>query len=152
MVCLFIDLKETNNKFTSIFLICFRCSIIEFIDDETTPPGTPPPPYKIKSKSSDGKHPMVPKRNYFQSTNSQQCSNESVQSNANAHNLSEHDEFMTAGDNVFNSSTMSASSFGSSGGGGNNNASGAQANAMQRQIISMEDDEVGDDSELISGK
>lgn len=57
--------------------------------------------------------------------------------------MSEHDDFMP-GDNIFNSSTMSAASLGS-----NNNVSGAQA--MQRQIISMEDDEVADDSELISG-
>lgn len=112
------------------------------LDDETTPPGTPPPPYKIKTKSSsDSKHPIVPKRNYYQS-NSQ---NDSVQNNPNStHNISEHDDFMP-GDNIFNSSTMSAASLGS-----NNNISGAQA--MQRQIISMEDDEVADDSELISGK
>lgn len=116
------------------------------IDDETTPPGTPPPPYKIKSKSSDAKHPMVPKRNHnFQSTNNQPCSNESVQNQPNAHNLSEHDDFMT-GDSIFNTSTMSAASFGSSSGGGTGNSN------IQRQIISMEDDELGDDAELISGK
>lgn len=113
------------------------------LDDETTPPGTPPPPYKIKSKASDAKHPMVPKRNHnFQSTNSQPCSNESVQNQPNALNLSEHDDFM-AGDNIFNTSTMSAASFGSSGTGTSN---------IQRQIISMEDDELGDDAELISGE
>lgn len=115
------------------------------IDDETTPPGTPPPPYKIKSKSSDAKqHPMVPKRNHnFQSPNNQSCTNESVQNQPNAHNMSEHDDFMTTGDNsIFNTSTISAASFGS-GTGGNSN--------IQRQIISMEDDELGDDSEMISG-
>lgn len=121
------------------------------IDDETTPPGTPPPPYKIKSKSSEAKHPMVPKRNHnFQSSNSQPCSNDSVQNQSNAHNLSEHDDFMT-GDNVFNTSTMSAASFGSSGGGGGGGTGSGNSN-IQRQIISMEDDELGDDSELISGK
>lgn len=30
--------------------------------------------------------------------------------------------------------------------------SGAQANLLQRQIISMEDDELGDDQDSISGK
>lgn len=90
---------------------------------------------------------MVPKRNHnFPSTNSQPCSNESVQSQSNAHNLSEHDDFMS-GENIFNTSTMSAASFGSGGTGtGNNNSN------IQRQIISMEDDELGDDAELISGK
>lgn len=58
--------------------------------------------------------------------------------------MSEHDDFVP-GDNIFNSSTMSAGSLGS-----NNNISGAQA--MQRQIISMEDDEVADDSDIINGK
>lgn len=119
--------------------VCFH----SHVDDETTPPGTPPPPYKIKTKSaSDAKHPMVPKRNYYQS-NSQPCSNDSVQ---NSHNLSEHDDFQ-AGDSIFNTSTMSATSLGS-----NNNISGAQANALQRQIISMEDDEVGDEADMISGE
>lgn len=89
---------------------------------------------------------MVPKRNHnFPSTNSQPCSNESVQSPSNAHNLSEHDDFI-AGDNIFNTSTMSAASFGSTSGTGTGNSN------IQRQIISMEDDELGDDAELISGK
>lgn len=87
---------------------------------------------------------MVPKRNHnFQSTNNQPCTNESVQNQSqNAHNVSEHDDFMTGDNSIFNTSTISAASFGS--GTGNSN--------IQRQIISMEDDEVGDDSELISGK
>ncbi|XP_031622413.1 uncharacterized protein LOC116340198 isoform X2 [Contarinia nasturtii] len=113
-------------------------------DDETTPPGTPPPPYKNKTKStSDAKqHPMVPKRNYFQST---PCSNDSVQNNPNAHNLSEHDEFML-NESIFNTSTSSATSFGANG----SNISAAQANILQRQIISMEDDELVDDQDSIS--
>ncbi|XP_055318841.1 uncharacterized protein LOC129576874 isoform X6 [Sitodiplosis mosellana] len=120
-------------------------------DDETTPPGTPPPPYKIKTKStaSDSKHPMVPKRNYFQqaSNTTQSCSNESatVQNNPNSHNLSEHDEFM-ANDSIFNTSTSSAASYGAN----CSNISAAQANILQRQIISMEDDELVDDQDSIS--
>lgn len=104
-------------------------------DDETTPPGTPPPPYKTKSKStSDTKHPMLPKRNYFQSSNTQPCANDSVQNN-----LSEQDDFLT-NEITFNTSTSSAASYGA-------NISATQANILQRQIISMEDDELVDDQE-----
>lgn len=106
-------------------------------DDETTPPGTPPPPYKIKTKStSDAKHAIIPKRTYFHPTNTQ--SSDSVSNNPISHNLSEHEDFM-ANDSIFNTSTNSAVSFG-----GNS--------SLQRQIISMEDDELGEDQELISGK
>lgn len=94
---------------------------------------------------------MVPKRNYFQaSTNTTQSgSNESaaaVQNNPNTHNLSEHDEFM-ANDSIFNTSTSSAASYGAN----CSNTSAAQANILQRQIISMEDDELVDDQDSISG-
>lgn len=130
---------SSNDKVNRL-IVCIFLFVLFETDDETTPPGTPPPPYKIKTKSaSDAKHPMVPKRNYYQS-NSQPCSNDSVQ---NSHNLSEHDDFQ-GGDNIFNTSTTSL--------GSNNNISGAQANALQRQIISMEDDEVGDDADMISGE
>lgn len=117
------------------------------LDDETTPPGTPPPPYKIKSKSSasDAKHSMESKRNYFHSS-STPCSNDSVQSNPNAHNLSEIDEFI-ANESMFNTSTSSAASFG-----GSSNISAAQPNNVQRHIISMEDDEEATDQVSISGK
>lgn len=92
------------------------------------------------------------KRNYnFQSTNSQPCLNESVQNQSNPHNLSEQDEFTTC-DSIFNTSAMSAASFGSSSGGvGGGGGTGTANSSIQRQIISMEDDELGDDSELISG-
>lgn len=91
---------------------------------------------------------MVPKRNHnFQSTNNPPGTNESVQNQPqNAHNLSEHDDFMTGDNSIFNTSTISAASFGSTTGGTGGNSN------IQRQIISMEDDELGDDSELISGK
>lgn len=131
-----------------------KSSKLNKIDDETTPPGTPPPPYKIKTKSSasDSKHPMVPKRNYFQqATNTTQSgSNESAagQNNPNSHNLSEHDEYM-ANESIFNTSTSSAASYGA---GNCSNISAAQANILQRQIISMEDDELVDDQDSISGE
>lgn len=142
--------------------ICVSLQMIEYkmenspksneTDDETTPPGTPPPPYKIKTKSSasDSKHPMVPKRNYFQQATNTTQSNESSagQNNPNSHNLSEHDEFM-ANESIFNTSTSSAASYGAS---NCSNISAAQANILQRQIISMEDDELVDDQDSISGK
>lgn len=56
--------------------------------------------------------------------------------------LSEHDEFIL-NDSVFNTSTTSAASF---------NSATAGPNNLQRQIISMEDDEFADDQDLISGK
>lgn len=89
---------------------------------------------------------MVPKRNYYHSS-STPCSNDSVQNNPNAHNLSEHDEFI-ANESMFNTSTSSAASFG-----GSSNISSSQPNNVQRQIISMEDDEEEvTDQVSISGK
>lgn len=92
---------------------------------------------------------MVPKRNYFQQANTTQSgANESAAGQNNPNNLSEHDEFM-ANESIFNTSTSSAASYGA---GNSSNISAAQANILQRQIISMEDDELVDDQDSISGK
>lgn len=91
---------------------------------------------------------MVPKRNFFQATNqTQTCSNDSAAVQNNSNNLCEHDEFMANDDNTFNTSTASAASYGAN----CSNISAAQANILQRQIISMEDDELVDDQDSISG-
>lgn len=63
--------------------------------------------------------------------------------NSGSHVLGEHDEFMP-NDSLFNTSTTSAGSFAG--------ANVSSVNSLQRQIISMEDDEFGDDQDSISGK
>lgn len=65
-------------------------------------------------------------------------------SNSGSHGLGEHDEFMP-NDSVFSTSTTSTAAFAGA------NTSALPSNSLQRQIISMEDDEFADDQDSISG-
>lgn len=69
-----------------------------------------------------------------------------VRSNSSSHGLGDLDEFM-ANESAFSTSTTTSASFA----GGNLSAT-TPTNILQRQIISMEDDEFADDQDSISGK